>query len=100
MSEPISLRLEQYTLKRRKEVLIVNLKTVSGEPDMVMVYGGFSSSLMRGTASDPDIPIIAPDSKIVSIDRVASPYEPNNPEYIEKGLTLTTMKKILAEMNL
>jgi len=100
MSEPISLRLEQYTLKRRKEVLIVNLETASGKPDMVMVYGGFSSSLMRGTAFDPDIPIIAPDSKIVSIDRVASPYEPNNPEYIEEGLTLAAMEEILAEMNL
>lgn len=100
MSELISLRLEEYTLKRRKEVLIVNLETASGQPDMVMIYGGFSSSLMHGTAFDPDIPIIAPDSKIVSIDRVASPYEPNNPEYIEEGLTLAAMEEILAEMNL
>ena len=44
--------------------------------------------------------MIAPDSKIVSIDRMAGPYNPDNPEYIESGLTLETMEKILAEMNL
>ena len=100
MPEPISLRLEQYTLKRKREVLVVNLETATGEPDMVMIYGGFSSSLMTATAFDPDIPVIAPDSKIISIDRLASPYNPDNPEYIEPGLTLEAMEKILTEMNL
>lgn len=100
MTEPINLRLEQYTLKRKREVLIVNVETATGEPDMVMIYGGFSSSLMTATAFDPDIPVIAPDSKIVSIDRLAGPYNPDNPEYIESGLTLKAMEKILAEMNL
>ncbi len=100
MSESIGLRLEQYTLKRRQEVLLVDLETASGESDMVMIYAGFSSSLMRATDFDPDVPVIANDSKIVSIDRLASPYNPNEPQYIESGLTIEAMEKILQQMNI
>ncbi|MEM7593861.1 MAG: hypothetical protein AAF383_20515 [Cyanobacteria bacterium P01_A01_bin.83] len=100
MSEAIGLRLEKYTLKRKQEVLMVNLETVAGEPDIVMIYGGFSSSLMRPTSFDPEIPVIADDSKITSIDRLVSPYDPNNPQYIESGMSLAAMKTVLAQMNL
>ncbi|MDJ0592100.1 MAG: hypothetical protein QNJ72_19270 [Pleurocapsa sp. MO_226.B13] len=100
MSESIGLRLEQYTLKRRQEVLLVDLETASGESDLVMIYAGFSSSLMRATDFDPDVPVIANDSKIVSIDRLASPYNPNEPQYIESGLTIEAMEKILQQMNI
>ena len=100
MSEAIGLRLEKYTLKRKQEVLMVNLETGAGEPDTVMIYGGFSSSLMRPTSFDPEIPVIADDSKITSIDRLVSPYDPNNPQYIESGVSLSAMKTVLAQMNL
>lgn len=100
MSESIGLRLEKYTLKQKQEVLIVHLETVSGEPDQVMIFAGFSSSLMRPTAFDPDIPIIAPDAKITAIDRLLSPYDPSNPQYIESGLSLEAMENTLAKMNL
>jgi hypothetical protein len=100
MSESIAIRLEKYTLKRKQEVLIVNLETASGESDTVMIYAGFSSSLERATAFDPDVPIIAPDSTIISIDRLASPYDPSNPQYLESGLSLEEMKSILQTMNL
>lgn len=100
MSEAMGQRLEQYTLKRKQEVLMVNLKTASGELDTVMIYGGFSSSLVRATAFDPDVPIIAPDSTIISIERLASPYDPNNPQYLASGLTVEEMESILQTMNL
>ena len=100
MPEPISLRLEKYTLIRKQEVLIVDLETSSGEPDTVMIYGGFSSSLMRATAFDPDIPVIAKDSTILKVDRLASPYDPNNPQYIASGLTKEEMEDILQSLNL
>ncbi|MBE9046915.1 hypothetical protein IQ255_21330 [Pleurocapsales cyanobacterium LEGE 10410] len=100
MSEPIGLRLEKYTLKRRNEVLMIHLETASGEADIVTIYAGFSSSLMKPTAFDPDVPIIAADSRISSIDRLKSPYDPSNPQYIESGLTLETMEQMLREMNL
>jgi hypothetical protein len=100
MSESIGLRLEQYTLKRKQEVLIINLETTSGELDTVMIYAGFSSSLVKATDFDPDVPIIATDSTIISIDRLASPYVPNNPQYISSGLTLEEMEDLLQAMNL
>ena len=100
MPEAIGLRLEQYTLKRKQEVLMIHLKTAAGEPDTVMIYAGFSSSLMMPTAFDPDIPVIAADSTINSIDRLASPYNPSNPKYIESGISLAEIVNLLEEMNL
>ncbi len=100
MSESIGLRLEKYTLKQKQEVLLVNLETASGEPDQVMIFAGFSSSLMRETAFDPDVPVIAADSKIISIDRLVAPYNPDNPQYIATGLTWEAMQNILEKINL
>ncbi|MDJ0575061.1 MAG: hypothetical protein QNJ65_07820 [Xenococcaceae cyanobacterium MO_234.B1] len=97
MTESINLRLEKYTMKRREEVLMVEVETISGEPDTIVIYNGFSSSLMRPTNYDPDIPVIENDAKIISIDRLASPYDPVNPTYIQTGLTLSEMEKLLAE---
>ncbi len=100
MPEAIGLRLEQYTLKRKQEVLMVHLETASGEPDTVMIYAGFSSSLMMPTAFDPDIPVIAADSTISSIDRLVSPYNPSNPQYLEREISSSEMINILEEMGL
>lgn len=100
MSESTGWRLEQYTLKRKQEVLMVHLETASGEPDTVMIYAGFSSSLMRATAFDPDVPVISADSHITAIDRLVSPYNPSDPQYLESGLNWSTMETILAEMDL
>jgi hypothetical protein len=100
MPEPLGLRLEQYTLKRKQEVLMVYLETAAGEPDTVLIFAGISSSLVMPTAFDPDIPIIAADSTINSIDRLASPYNPSNPHYLASGLSLPEMIEILETMNL
>ena len=100
MTRPISLRLEEYTTKRKTEVLLVDLITPTGESDTVMIYNGFSSSLVHPTAYDPDIPVMAPDAQITAIARVQSPYNPSNPEYIATGITLEAMKQILAEIAL
>ncbi len=96
MTQSINSRLEKYTMKRREEVLMVEVETISGEPDTIIIYNGFSSSLMRPTNYDPDIPVIEDDAKIISIDRLASPYDPVNPTYIQTGLTLSEMEKLLA----
>lgn len=100
MLDSIGLRLENYTLKQKQEVLLISLETSSGEEDVVVIFAGFSSSLMRETAFDPDIPVIAPDSKIISIDRLASPYNPDKPEYIDSQLTWSAMEDILQKANL
>jgi len=79
---------------------MVHLESVTGEPDIVMIYGGFSSSLMRSTSFDPDVPVITKDSIIISIDRLISPYNPDSPEYIASGISRSTMEKKLQQMGL
>ena len=97
MTDSIGRRLEQYTIKRPQEVLIVTAE-IDGEEDQIAIFKGFSSSLMRPTAFDPDVPVLPPEAKIVTIDRVASPYNPDAPRYIQQGLSWETMQQLLSEI--
>lgn len=97
MNNSIEKRLERYTAKRLQEVLIVTVE-IDGEADQIAIFKGFSSSLMRPTAFDPDLPVLPDDAKIISIDRVASPYNPAAPRYIQQGLTWETIQPLLSEM--
>lgn len=92
-------RLEEYTRLHPAEVLLVTA-TVDGEPDQVMVYRGFSSSLMRPTAADPEIPVLPDTAEITSVDRLQGPYLPQNPAYIEQNLTLQEMEIRLQQVGL
>jgi hypothetical protein len=82
----ISQQLEQYTLKRPQEVLLVTV-AIAGETDQILIFKGFSSSLMRSTEFDPDVPVLPEDAVILAIDRLKSPYIPDNPQYIQQNLT-------------
>ncbi len=95
----IGSQLEQYTLKRPQEVLLVTA-IIAGEDDQIAVFRGFSSSLMRPTAFDPDVPVLPNDATILTIDRVASPYDPEQPRYIQQGLTWETMQPLLIEIGI
>ncbi|NEP80699.1 MAG: hypothetical protein F6K17_11340 [Okeania sp. SIO3C4] len=97
MMNSISHRLEQYTIKKPNEVLIIKVE-IDGEPDEIAIFKGFSSSLMRPTAFDPDIPVLPETAKIISIDLVASPYNPESPTYIKQGLTREQMQSLLLEV--
>jgi hypothetical protein len=97
VNRPIAFRLEQYTLKRPQEVLLVTAE-VAGEPDEIAIFKGFSSSLMRSTAFDPDVPVLSADAKIVAIDRLVAPYRPDQPQYIQQGLTWEEMQGLLEEV--
>jgi len=88
------IRLEQYTLKHPQEVLLVHA-TVAGQPDQVLVFRGMSSSLMQPTAFDPDVPVLPDDAIIHTIDRLASPYQPSNPTYLQQGLTWAELVPLL-----
>ena len=82
----IGTRLEQYTLQHPKEVLLVRIE-VGDVPDEVVIFKGFSSSLMQPTAFDPDIPTI-PDTAIIhAIDRLMGPYQPDAPQYLEQDIS-------------
>ncbi|KYC39879.1 hypothetical protein WA1_28330 [Scytonema hofmannii PCC 7110] len=94
MNNSIGKRLEKYTTKRPQEVLLVTVE-IAGEQDQIAIFKGFSSSLMRPTAFDPDIPVIPDEAKIIKIDRVASPYNPEAPRYIQQDISWENMQKIM-----
>ena len=97
MSDTPGKRLEQYTSKRSQEVLLVTAE-IAGEIDQIAIFRGFSSSLMRPTAFDPEVPVLPDNATIISIDRVASPYNPDSPRYIQRGLTWETIQPLLLEV--
>jgi hypothetical protein len=99
MSQSIAQRLEQYTRQRPQEVLIVTVENL-GEVDTVLIYNGFSSSLMHPTNYDPDIPVIPPEASIIAIDRLTSPYNPAQPNYIQQGITWEQMESRLLTMGI
>lgn len=97
MARSIGFRLEQYTIKRPQEVLLVTAK-IGDDVDQIAIFRGFSSSLTRCTAFDPDVPVIPTDAQIISIDRLHSPYNPAAPRYIQQDLTLETMETLLSDV--
>jgi hypothetical protein len=99
VTQAIGKRLEQYTLKRPQEVLLVTAQR-GGEADRIVIFKGFSSSLMRPTAFDPDVPVLQEDAQILSIDRLASPYNPDNPRYLQQALSWEQMQELLDELGI
>jgi hypothetical protein len=89
-------RLEQYTAKRRQEVLVVTAR-VNGAMDEILVFKGFSSSLMAPTAFDPDVAVLPETSEIVAIARLQAPYNPQHPQYLDQGLTWESVQILLLE---
>jgi len=94
--QPLGKRLEAYTLMRPQEVLLVRAE-IAGEVDEVMIYRGFSSSLVRPTDSDPDVPVLPESATVVRVDRLASPYSPDNPQYLQRGLDRAELETLLRE---
>ena len=84
MADSIARRLEQYTVKRSHEVLIVKAQ-IDGEFDEIAIFKGFSSSLTRSTASDPEVPVLPEEAKIVSVDRLQSPTIQITPAIFSRG---------------
>jgi hypothetical protein len=91
------LRMEQYTLKRPEQVLLVRA-LVAGEADQVVIFRGFSSSLMRPTAFDPEVPVLPEDAVIQAIDILLGPYQPDAPRYVQQGLSWADFEPLLAAL--
>ena len=87
-------QLETYSSKNPQEVLLVKLK-IDDELDEVMIFKGFSSSLIRSTAFDPDVPVICDRAEILTIDRLSAPYQPQQPNYIQQEIKWEEFKKYL-----
>jgi hypothetical protein len=90
-------RLEQYTLRRPQLVLLVRA-VIDGQEDEVLIFRGFSSSLMHPTAADPDVPVLPESAEIEAIDIMAGPYNPTAPRYLQRGLAWEDMVPLLEDM--
>ena len=90
----LGFRLEQYTLKHPQAVLRVQAR-VDGDIDEILIFRGFSSSLVRPTAFDPDVPVIPDGAEIETIDILAGPYNPDQPRYLHQGLSWGEMQGFL-----
>ncbi|GAB1541781.1 hypothetical protein NUACC21_44540 [Scytonema sp. NUACC21] len=97
MNNSIGKRLEQYTIKRPQEVLLVTVE-IAGEEDQIAIFKGFSSSLVRSTAFDPEVPVLQDEAKIIKIDRAASPYNPEAPRYIQQDISWENMQSLLSQL--
>lgn len=92
-------RLEDYTLRFPQEVLLVQAD-VGGESDTIIIFKGFSSSLVQPTAYDPEIPTLPESALIQHIDRLKGPYRPQSPEYIEQNISLEAFEVRLTTLDL
>ena len=99
MIDSAGKRLEKYSAIAKQEVLIVTVE-VDGVSDRIAIFKGFSSSLTSPTAFDPDVPVIPDTARIVAIDRVASPYNPQSPQYIQQGLTWEEFQPLLTTLGI
>ncbi|MEL7332731.1 MAG: hypothetical protein AAFN12_10795 [Cyanobacteria bacterium J06560_2] len=95
----IAARLERYTLKYPQEVLMVHAE-IEGELDQVVIFRGFSSSLMRPTAFDLEVPVLSDTAVISSIDRLQGPYRPQSPQYVERDISFQDFLSRLSALNL
>ncbi|MFZ9738891.1 MAG: hypothetical protein ACO3EZ_12860 [Prochlorotrichaceae cyanobacterium] len=86
MAQSILAQLEAYSLKCPQEVLLVQVQCQQ-DFDEIVIFKGFSSSLQRSTPADPDIPLLPDDAQILRIDRLKSPYLPDQPNYIAENLS-------------
>lgn len=78
--------LEKYSENHPQEVLIV--RAIDNQEEIeIMIFKGFSSNLTGFTAFDPDTPILSDLGTIISCDRILSPYNPHNPQYIQQNIS-------------
>lgn len=87
-------RLERYSLAHPQEVLMVRAQ-IDEEPDEIVIFKGFSSSLMRSTAFDLDISVLPEHAEIMTVDRLKGPFNPNQPQPIETEISWSDFERRL-----
>jgi hypothetical protein len=89
-------RLENYSRSHPREVLRLTVRDEQGEGE-ILIYKGFTSSLTRATAFEPDVPVLAADAEILGVDRIQAPYHPQQIQYLEQNLSWAEFSQRLAE---
>ncbi|MEL7084087.1 MAG: hypothetical protein AAGM36_06275 [Cyanobacteria bacterium J06597_1] len=79
-------KLEAYTVECSNEVLVVQA-SVDGVADEIVVFRGYSSSTVRPTAADLNVPVLPEGGAIVSISRLKAPYNPQSPDVLEADIS-------------
>ncbi|MFN5855661.1 MAG: hypothetical protein ACK456_07140 [Pseudanabaenaceae cyanobacterium] len=98
MADPmlsIAETLETYSRRHPQEVLLVSIKE-DDRTDEIMIFKGFSSSLMHPTAYDPDVPVIPAHSEILHISLLKAPYQPNAPQFLREKISLAEFLQLTA----
>ncbi len=96
---PWNRALERYTELVPTEVLQVYLQQ-DGQDDLVVIYRGFSSSLMRPTPKDLSQPVIDTQAQFLRLDRLQGPLDPANPQMIQADLDQAAMVALLQQAGL
>jgi hypothetical protein len=96
---PWTVALERYTQQVPREVLRLQLQ-VEGELDCVVIFRGFSSSLMRATPTDLNQPVIPPAAKLIRLDRLQAPFNPDHPQVIAADLDAAATLALLRSVGL
>ncbi len=78
---PWPLALERYSHDHPQEVLRVQVEA-DGEVDLVLIYRGYSSSLMRATPSDPEEAVIPRQARFLQLERLSAPYHPDRSQVL------------------
>ncbi|MGQ9837267.1 MAG: DUF7734 family protein [Cyanobacteriota bacterium] len=81
MALPWPLALERYSQEHPKEVLRVQLE-VAGEVDLVLIYRGISSSLMRSTPANADEAVVPATAQFRQLERLTAPYHPSQSQVL------------------
>ena len=87
--------LERYTQKVPHEVLRVEVEQADGELDLILIFRGFSSSLMRSTPADLSQPLIQSGARFLSLDRLQGPFDPADPKLIQGNLDRAATHELL-----
>lgn len=102
MALPIQ-RLEQYSLRYPQDVLRLRVQKATGTDqgeDEILVFKGFSSSLVFPTDTDPDIPLVTEADHILSLDRLASPYQGEATPILEGNIPWEIMAQRLQALDI
>jgi len=92
-------RMEMYTQEVPTEVLLVKAMLEEGMEDEVLVFRGFSSSLMRPTPDDPSEPVLPESCTLESVDRLQGPYIPNGEQVsIQEGMSVKQITQFLDDL--
>lgn len=98
--QPWPEALERYSQQHPQEALRVELVQGDGDLDLVLIFRGFSSSLMRPTPADLSQPVIPPGAQFLQMDRLEAPFNPADPKLIEGSLDAEATRQLLLQAGL